>query len=102
MRQTRQSRRANGSVWQIFETVFLIMGLVGLQACQSTQQTLSLETDAGGADFCQAARAIYYSRHDTPPTIAQIKEHNAVGMALKCGWATKAQIAAASGAKGAK
>ena len=84
MRPSRQSRRANGSVWQIFETVFLIAGLAGLQACQSTQQTLSLETE--GADFCQAARAIYYSRHDTPPTIAQIKEHNAVGVALKCGW----------------
>ena len=39
-----------------------------------------------GADFCTAARAIYYSRHDTPPTIAQIREHNAVGLALKCKW----------------
>jgi len=39
-----------------------------------------------GISFCQAARAIYYSRHDTPPTIAQIREHNAVGIALNCGW----------------
>jgi len=88
MRPIRQSRRENGSVWQIFETVFLIAGLAGLQACQSTQQTPFSGTDGivAGADFCQAARAIYYSRHDTPPTIAQIKEHNAVGVALKCGW----------------
>lgn len=54
-----------------------------MAGCQSTNQTPSLETKA---DFCQTAKAIYYSRHDTPPTIAQIKEHNAVGIALKCGW----------------
>jgi hypothetical protein len=94
MRLITQSRRVNGSV---LRTCVTALGLTAsLGACQSTQQTLSLETE--GADFCQAARAIYYSRHDTPPTIAQIKEHNAVGVALKCGWATKAQIAA----KGAK
>jgi hypothetical protein len=108
MRLRRQSRRANDSGWQIFETAFLTMALAGMGACQSTQQTPSYGTDLtanGGADFCQAARAIYYSRHDTPPTIAQIKEHNAVGVALKCGWATKAQIASAhvpGTAKGAK
>jgi hypothetical protein len=56
-----------------------------LTACQTT--TPLDGTDAlHGASFCEAARAIYYSKHDTPPTIAQIKEHNAVGMALKCGW----------------
>jgi len=53
-----------------------------LTACQST--TLSEGTDR--ATFCQAAKAIYYSKHDTVPTIAQIREHNAVGVALKCGW----------------
>ena len=99
----RQSRRANDSGWQIFETAFLTMALAGMGACQSTQQTPSYGTDglaaSGGADFCQAARAIYYSRHDTPPTIAQIKEHNAVGVALKCGWVQRAQVASAKGAK---
>lgn len=82
------------------------MALVGMGACQSTQQTPSYGTElAAGADFCQTARAIYYSRHDTPPTIAQIKEHNAVGVALKCGWAQQAQVAAANtpgAGKGAK
>lgn len=102
MRPRRQSQRANDSGWQIFETAFLTMALAGMGACQSTQQTPSYGTDltaSGGADFCQAARAIYYSRHDTPPTIAQIKEHNAVGVALKCGWVQRAQIASAKGAK---
>ena len=95
----RQSRRASDSGWRTYMTVLVAMAT---GACQSTQQTPSYGTDLtanGGADFCQAARAIYYSRHDTPPTIAQIKEHNAVGVALKCGWVQRAQIAAAKGAK---
>jgi hypothetical protein len=58
------------------------MLLATLTGCQTT--TLSSETDA--AAFCATAKAIYYSRHDTAPTIAQIREHNAVGVALKCGW----------------
>ena len=58
------------------------MSLGTLTACQST--TPLDVTDR--ASFCQAARAIYYSKHDTAPTIAQIREHNAVGVALKCGW----------------
>lgn len=58
------------------------MLLATLTGCQTT--TLSSGTDA--ATFCAAAKAIYYSRHDTAPTIAQIREHNAVGVALKCGW----------------
>lgn len=62
----------------------MLLSLVTLTACQQT--TPSLEIDSG---FCQNARAIYYSRHDTKPTIAQIREHNAVGLALKCGWLPK-------------
>jgi hypothetical protein len=66
--------------------LFVLPLLVTLTACQTT--TRSLETE-GGPEFCKAARAIYYSRHDTKPTIAQIREHNAVGLALKCGWLKK-------------
>jgi len=62
--------------------LFGLTSLATLSGCQTT--TLSSETDA--ATFCAAAKAIYYSRHDTAPTIAQIREHNAVGVALKCGW----------------
>jgi hypothetical protein len=64
------------------EKLFVLMLLSGLTACQTT--TLSEGTDR--ATFCQAAKAIYYSKYDTAPTIAQIREHNAVGVALKCGW----------------
>ena len=53
-----------------------------LTACQTT--TPSGVTDT--ASFCAAARAIYYSKHDTKLTIEQIREHNAVGVALSCGW----------------
>ena len=66
------------SPWRLAK-LFALLPFV--TACQSTS-----ETRFSGTDFCTAARAIYYSRHDTKPTIAQIKEHNAVGMALKCGW----------------
>jgi len=63
-----------------------LMLLMGLAACQTTTPSGEIEGPLEGASFCQAARAIYYSRHDTAPTIAQIREHNAVGVALKCGW----------------
>lgn len=62
------------------------MLLMGLAACQTTTPSGVIEGSLEGASFCQAARAIYYSRHDTAPTIAQIREHNAVGVALNCGW----------------
>ena len=64
----------------------LLILLTGLAACQTTTPSGVIEGPLEGASFCQAARAIYYSRHDTAPTIAQIREHNAVGVALKCGW----------------
>lgn len=56
-----------------------------LTGCQTTTPSVAISD----ASFCDAARAIYYSRHDTAPTIAQIREHNAVGVALKCGWIRK-------------
>ena len=60
----------------------LLLPLI-LTACQTTTRSDAINP---GVDFCTAARAIYYSKHDTAPTIAQIREHNAVGVALSCGW----------------
>jgi hypothetical protein len=68
--------------------LFVLLLPVALMGCQSTNPTLSLGTE-GSPSFCATAKAIYYSRHDTKPTIQQIREHNAVGMALKCGWLKK-------------
>lgn len=65
-------------------TLLLAGALAG--ACQSTNPIPTSAIDPDSASFCQVAKAIYYSRHDTPPTIEQIREHNAVGAALKCGW----------------
>ena len=47
-------------------------------------------TGSGGTDapFCVVGQAIYWSKADTPKTIVQIKEHNAVGKSL-CGWGMK-------------
>lgn len=62
----------------------LLLPLI-LSACQTTMGSVEISKPA----FCSAARAIYWSKHDTPPTIQQIKEHNAVGVALNCGWRKK-------------
>jgi hypothetical protein len=61
------------------------MSPVILTGCQSTIPSAEID----GATFCATARAIYYWRHDTKPTIAQIREPNAVGVALKYGWIRK-------------
>ena len=84
----RPMRTGTGLRWKrVKHSGLLMLAALTLTACQAT---LSGEIDVPrGADFCTAARAIYYSRHDTPPTIAQIREHNAVGVALKCKWLPK-------------
>jgi hypothetical protein len=79
-----KSRSRGWQLPRVSNSARLTLLALTLSACQTTR---SDETSVPkGADFCTAARAIYYSRHDTPPTIAQIREHNAVGLALKCGW----------------
>lgn len=68
------------SLWRLAKLCGLLLPLT---ACQTTIPSAETEPSAS---FCAAARAIYYSRHDTKLTIEQIREHNAVGVALKCGW----------------
>ena len=49
-------------------------------------------TGSGGTDpalvACQSFKPVYWSKADTPATVAQIKENNAAGKAL-CGWGQK-------------
>lgn len=49
-------------------------------------------TDFGGTSStlvaCQSFKPVYWSKADTPATVAQIKENNAAGKAL-CGWGQK-------------
>jgi hypothetical protein len=37
---------------------------------------------------CQSFEPIYWSGKDTPGTVTQVKEHNAVGASI-CGWGKK-------------
>lgn len=60
------------------------LGLLGsLTACESPTRSVGTEPSA----FCLIAQPIIFDRlRDTEETIAQVKEHNAVGVKL-CGWA---------------
>lgn len=71
----------------------------GLGGCSTLQAILGtgttplapLREGESSLPFCLAAKPITYSaRRDSPETIEQIREHNAVGTALKClPWTTK-------------
>ena len=61
----------------------LPLSAILLASCQTTSLPAQTDTLA----FCDAARPIYWSKKDTPKTVAQIKEHNAVGKI--CGWGKK-------------
>ena len=63
--------------------------LVGvLSVAMASCQTMGSgeKTTINVAAFCDVARPIWWSTKDTKKTIAQVKEHNAVGKA--CGWGT--------------
>lgn len=59
------------------------MTLAGCVTTTGSRGPTSAST--GAAPFCRAAEPIYWSAKDTDKTIAQVKEHNAVGKKL-CGW----------------
>ena len=60
-----------------------MLSLVILTACCQVPTTVSDATDA--ASFCQIAKPIRWSKLDTPETIEQVKELNAIGIKI-CGW----------------
>jgi hypothetical protein len=55
-----------------------------LAGCQSAAIPSAGIESAGGAPFCAVAEPIFYSPSDTPQTQRQVREHNAVGVALSC------------------
>lgn len=57
---------------------------VTLAGCVTTTGSRG-PTSTGAAPFCRVAEPIYWSGKDTDKTIAQVKEHNAVGRKL-CKW----------------
>lgn len=57
-----------------------------LVGCQTTGSGgIDGKAMAGIVGFCESAEPIYWSKTDSPETVRQAKEHNAVGIAL-CGW----------------
>ena len=68
-----------------FAKAFAMLSIaIPAASCQSTN--IPAPTTNALA-FCDAARPIYWSTRDTPKTVAQIKQHNAVGKI--CGWGKK-------------
>ena len=59
--------------------------------CQTT--TPSLETNA---DTCGVIDYVYYSRHDTMPTITQLRRNNAALRGLNCPYQPAKKPAASS------
>lgn len=56
-----------------------------LGACQTAGTAIAEIDGESTLPFCRAASPITYSsRRDTLETVQQIKEHNAVGLALRC------------------
>lgn len=69
---------------KLFGTLWLAILTAG---CQTTGSSDRISPSGGPSalTFCDGAEPIYWSSKDTLPTIAQVKEHNAVG-AAECGW----------------
>lgn len=61
----------------------LVSSAILVGSCQTTSS--GGKTISGVAVTCASFQPIYWSRLDTPKTVAQVKEYNAVGKAL-CGW----------------
>lgn len=68
------------------------MLLLTIPGCTTTgsgagtdKQWAAIIDHRGAASFCAAAEPLRWSRNDTPETVRQAKEHNAVGKEL-CGW----------------
>jgi hypothetical protein len=61
----------------------MLLSVVTLAACQTTAS--GEKTTINTLAFCDAAKAVLWSKKDTLKTIVQVKEHNAIG-AKACGW----------------
>ena len=62
----------------------LFSAIVTLAACQTTPTPSAGIRVIAQAPFCAVAEPILYSSRDTPETQRQVREHNAVGVALGC------------------
>lgn len=74
-----------------------MLAAIPLGSCATMMASGATESPAvtetlGHAAFCDVAEPIAWSGGDTPETIVQVKEHNAVGKEL-CGWGHQSQSA---------
>lgn len=91
MRSNRASLRQR---WMSGPKTFVRLLMLGMLCAVvvGCQSMTTLTTGIGGLEkgessvpFCLAGKRITYSAsRDTPETVAQVREHNAVGRALKC------------------
>lgn len=72
---TRQNSRRLKTLGALALTLSVLAG------CQTTGTGVTSK-----AAQCEAFRKILWSRNDTKPTVAQVREHNAAGRLLGC-WA---------------
>lgn len=54
----------------------------------TTGSNAPIKAASGEAPFCKVAEPIYWSDKDSDKTIAQVKEHNAVGKKI-CNWGSR-------------
>lgn len=52
--------------------------MLTLTSCSKTMDTAAINPIQGAQTFCDIAKPITWSSRDTPETIAEVKEHNAV------------------------
>lgn len=85
---------ARSTTWQRLRKSVAISALISaagaLGACATTTASGGTDPPAGAeqlgrAAFCDVAEPIRWADQDTDATIAQVKEHNAVGVRL-CAW----------------
>lgn len=84
MRSKRSTRRP-----ALAKRLLTLPAAILLASCETTTDGAGISADAiepiAHASFCTVAKPISWSSQDTPATVAEIKEHNAVGRTL-CGW----------------
>lgn len=70
---------------------YAMISLLILPACTSLIPSKGkIKPVPAHVSFCDAGEPIYWNKSDTAKTVAQIKEYNAVGVALKCPkWVTQ-------------
>lgn len=74
----------NSKLQKLLVSVCAILLTGTLAACTPLTLFSGKKIRPATISFCDAGEPIYWSPKDTAKTVAQIKEHNAVGVDLNC------------------